>query len=56
MSKKYEKPKLKPLNTAGVQTGLGQADCTNGNRNTNLCSRGNLAAGTCVDGGTGAAS
>jgi hypothetical protein len=56
MSEKYEKPILEPLNTAGAQTGRGQADCTNGNRNTNLCGRGNGAAGTCVDGGGGAAS
>ena len=56
MSKKYEKPILKPLNTAGAQTGRGQADCTNGNNNTNLCSRGNRAAGTCAVGGQGAAS
>jgi len=56
MSDKYEKPILKPLNTADAQTGRGQADCTNGNRNTNLCSSGNRAAGTCGAGVQGAVS
>ena len=56
MSDKYEKPILKPLNTADAQTGRGQADCTNGNRNTALCNTGNRATGTCVTGVQGAAS
>lgn len=56
MSEKYEKPILKPLNTAGAQTGRGQADCTNGSSNPNVCSRGNKALGTCGVGNQGAAS
>ena len=56
MSDKYEKPILKPLNTTDAQIGRGQADCTNGNRNTNLCASGNRATGTCGAGVQGAAS